>query len=161
MKKRGFTLIELLAVIVILAIIALIATPMIMGVIDEVRKKAAESSANNYTQIVEDSPLYDSLLQTGSDEGRSTGVYTVKDLEGVKMRGEAPTNGWVAIEDGIVVAACLKFNSYNKWVAYDTKNHAQAKLSEEVKLAEQGTTSDAEYVKAAKEALNNKLNPSA
>ncbi|MDD3452803.1 MAG: prepilin-type N-terminal cleavage/methylation domain-containing protein, partial [Bacilli bacterium] len=32
MKKTGFTLIELLAVIVILAIIALIATPMILGV---------------------------------------------------------------------------------------------------------------------------------
>jgi prepilin-type N-terminal cleavage/methylation domain-containing protein len=33
-KKRGFTLIELLAVIVILAIIALIATPIIMNIID-------------------------------------------------------------------------------------------------------------------------------
>ena len=34
MKKKGFTLIELLAVIVILAIIALIATPTILGVIE-------------------------------------------------------------------------------------------------------------------------------
>ena len=34
MKKKGFTLIELLAVIVILAIIALIATPIIMNIID-------------------------------------------------------------------------------------------------------------------------------
>ena len=37
-KKSGFTLIELLAVIVILAVIALIATPLIMGVIDDARK---------------------------------------------------------------------------------------------------------------------------
>ena len=35
MKRKGFTLIELLAVIVILAIIALIATPTILGVIEK------------------------------------------------------------------------------------------------------------------------------
>ena len=35
--KKGFTLIELLAVIVILAIIALIATPIILGIIDDAR----------------------------------------------------------------------------------------------------------------------------
>ena len=39
MKKRnGFTLIELLAVIVILAVIALIATPIIMNIIDDSKK---------------------------------------------------------------------------------------------------------------------------
>lgn len=37
-KQKGFTLIELLGVIVILAIIAVIATPIIIGVIEEVRK---------------------------------------------------------------------------------------------------------------------------
>ena len=39
MKERyGFTLIELLAVIVILAVIALIATPVILGIIDDAKK---------------------------------------------------------------------------------------------------------------------------
>ena len=38
--KIGFTLIELLAVIVILSIIALIATPMILGVIETAKKGA-------------------------------------------------------------------------------------------------------------------------
>ena len=37
-KKVGFTLIELLAVIVILAIIALIATPIILGIVEDARK---------------------------------------------------------------------------------------------------------------------------
>lgn len=47
MKRRnGFTLIELLAVIIILAIIALIATPIVLDVINDAKKSAAESEAN-------------------------------------------------------------------------------------------------------------------
>ena len=38
MNKKGFTLIELLAVIVILAIIALITAPIILGVIENAKK---------------------------------------------------------------------------------------------------------------------------
>lgn len=53
MKKRGFTLIELLAVIVILAVIAFIATPTILGMIERSRKKAAESSMLNYVDEIE------------------------------------------------------------------------------------------------------------
>jgi len=45
MKKKGFTLIELLAVIVILAVIAIIVAPMIMGTINSVRQSAIKSSA--------------------------------------------------------------------------------------------------------------------
>ena len=48
MKNKGFTLIELLAVIVILAIIALIATPMILGVIDTAKRGSAESHCNKH-----------------------------------------------------------------------------------------------------------------
>lgn len=53
MKKRGFTLIELLAVIVILSIIALIATPIILNVISDSRKKAAEESLKGYMDAIE------------------------------------------------------------------------------------------------------------
>ena len=44
MRKNGFTLIELLAVIVILAIIALIATPIILGIINDAREESNERS---------------------------------------------------------------------------------------------------------------------
>ena len=44
--KKGFTLIELLAVIIILAIIALIATPIILNVIDDAKKSAGLSETN-------------------------------------------------------------------------------------------------------------------
>ena len=55
MKKdtKGFTLIELLAVIVILAVIALIATPIILNLIERARQGAAESSAYAYIEAAE------------------------------------------------------------------------------------------------------------
>ena len=52
-KNDAFTLIELLAVIVILAIIALIATPIILGIINDSKKSAAELSVKNYIRAVE------------------------------------------------------------------------------------------------------------
>ena len=60
MLKKGFTLIELLAVIIILAIIALIATPIILNVIEDARKSVSLSETyiiydgiNNYCQTSE------------------------------------------------------------------------------------------------------------
>ena len=44
-KQKGFTLIELLAVIVILAVIAFIAIPLIMGTITKAKKNAFRDAA--------------------------------------------------------------------------------------------------------------------
>ena len=53
MGRKGFTLIELLAVIVILAIIALIATPIVLGIIEDARNGSAERSAEYILKNVE------------------------------------------------------------------------------------------------------------
>ena len=53
MKNKGFTLIELLAVIVILAIIALIATPIVLGIIEDARQSSREQSAEYIVNNVE------------------------------------------------------------------------------------------------------------
>ena len=53
MKKQGFTLIELLAVIIILAVIALIATPMIMNYIEDARDGALKATARNIIKVAE------------------------------------------------------------------------------------------------------------
>ena len=51
-SNKAFTLIELLAVIIILAIVALIAAPIILDVVDDARKSAGLSEANMiYTSI--------------------------------------------------------------------------------------------------------------
>ena len=51
--KKGFTLIELLAVIVILAVIALIATPIIINIINDTRIESQKRSIDNYAKALE------------------------------------------------------------------------------------------------------------
>lgn len=52
-NKKGFTLIELLAVIVILAVIALIATPLIMNVINDAKRSSIRDSAYGILRAAE------------------------------------------------------------------------------------------------------------
>ena len=52
-KRKGFTLIELLAVIVVLAVIALIGTPIVLNLINTAKKGAAEQSAIIYLKEIE------------------------------------------------------------------------------------------------------------
>lgn len=53
MKKKGFTLIELIAVLVIMAIIALIVTPLVMSIIRKAKISARKRSIDAYGRSVE------------------------------------------------------------------------------------------------------------
>ena len=53
MKRKGFTLIELLAVIIVLAIIALIVTPIVTKTIENAKKGSVERSSEGYIRAVE------------------------------------------------------------------------------------------------------------
>ena len=109
MKKRGFTLIELLAVIVVLAIIALIATPIVMNTIKNAKKGAAERSADSYLKQLE-LTIAETRLE---NKPVSDGTYSINaegNLEGnglitplvVEMNGNKPTGGTVVITNGEV-----------------------------------------------------------
>lgn len=67
MKKVGFTLVELLAVIIILAVVALITTPMVLGVIEGSKKGAIKSSAYG---LMEAANIYyaTNMLNTGEQK---------------------------------------------------------------------------------------------
>ena len=52
-RKKGFTLIELIAVLVIMAIIALIATPLVMNIIRKARISADKRSVDAYGRSIE------------------------------------------------------------------------------------------------------------
>lgn len=71
-QNKGFTLIELLAVIVILAIIALIATPIVLNMISSARESAAKSSSLGYIDSIEYyagfSQAQDADIQLGYDK---------------------------------------------------------------------------------------------
>ena len=111
--KKGFTLIELLAVIVILAIIALIATPMILGVVENAKKGAAESSILGYLDAVEKQKIMNDL-DSDTENDISDGLYSVSDLnqKGIKVKGTLPTEGWVQIYKGKIVNFSLKDGDY-------------------------------------------------
>lgn len=78
MNKKGFTLIELLAVIVILAIIALIATPIILGIINDAKSSAKKRSAELIYSGVE--YAYVSSMWAGTD-GASVASPSLADIK--------------------------------------------------------------------------------
>ena len=83
-KNKGFTLVELLAVIVILAIIALIATPIILNVISDAKKQAALESFKGYIDGAEKAIVlneFEDEKDTTFPDPNSNGCYNLKDLD--------------------------------------------------------------------------------
>ena len=111
MKKKGFTLIELLAVIVILAIIALIATPIILSMINNARKSAAKSSAYGYIEAIDSNNGFADAEVEGYTK-IADGTYDTSEIS-VRMKGKAPEGGEVVIENGKVSSADICMNGYN------------------------------------------------
>ena len=65
LKKRGFTLIELIAVLVIMAILALIVTPLVMNIIRKAKLAADKRSIDAYGRSIE-LAIAGYLLDTGT-----------------------------------------------------------------------------------------------
>ncbi len=68
-NKKGFTLIELLAVIIVLAIIVLIATPIVMNTIKSAKKGAVERSSEGYIRAVEITVMNQRLSKNIVEDG--------------------------------------------------------------------------------------------
>ena len=120
-RKNAFTLIELLAIIVILAIIAVITVPIILNIIENSKKGAAQDSAYGYKDAVTKVSL--SKFQSGATSELYDGVYIV-DNSGklinsdgdeliINVSGNKPDEeSWVKLENGYVTAYSLKFDDY-------------------------------------------------
>ena len=109
-KNKGFTLVELLAVIVILALIALIATPIILNVINDAKKQAAKDSAYGYMDAVEKYIVSSEL----EDKSIQDGTYRVEELNsmGVSVKGSTPDNGNIEIKNGSVKSYDIGIDGY-------------------------------------------------
>ena len=108
-KNKGFTLVELLAVIVILALIALIATPIILNVINDAKKQAAKDSAYGYMDAVEKYIVSSEL----EDKSIKDGTYSVEELnKKISVKGSTPDNGTIKIESKTVKSYDIGIDGY-------------------------------------------------
>lgn len=127
MKKDGFTLVELLAVVVILAVVALIATPIILNVINDAKKSSIKQSAIGYVDAVEKTILekktntdvdYDGKYTIKKDqitkESETASLLPILDLIqlNVNVKGELPTKGNLEIEKSNVISGEFYYNNY-------------------------------------------------
>ena len=107
--KKGFTLIELLAVIIILAVIALIATPIVLNVVDNARKSANKNSVYG---LIDGAKLYyiESAFDT-EKQPKFDGITNI--LPDIKnsLSGKAPESGSLYInEEGNIGIAVVYDN---------------------------------------------------
>ena len=134
-KKNAFTLIELLAVIVVLAIIALIATPIVMNTIKNAKKGAAERSADNYVKAVEqkvaESKIDGTKIANGTYNIQPDGNLCPalgcgendKDKITIDMSGNKPTSGIIKIENGGVSSTDTTMTVGDYDVKYNQENN--------------------------------------
>ena len=104
-KKNGFTLIELLAVIIVLAIIALIATPIIFNVIENAKIKSLENSCYGVIDAVRTNyseNLLNSTRECKDENDKNCGrkIETNGNVKELTVAGEQPSGGsWVIVND--------------------------------------------------------------
>ena len=136
LNKKAFTLIELLAVIIVLAIIALIATPIIMNVINRVRESSYERSVEFYGDAVTNAIISEKLNgrpiveanYTSSDDGKtltytntSTSVTTTISVEYKGNKVKCKTNQ--VYSDGQIYLSGCKTENGTKEYIYGTKSN--------------------------------------
>mgnify|MGYP003300229766 CR=1 FL=1 len=137
MIKNGFTLIELLAVIVILAIIALIATPIILGIINDARKESQERSIELYASAVRNGIA---AYQLREMKEVAAGSYTSETLPfDVEYDGDVECSTIELYEDGGVYVEGCTVNDLEVEYTYGTKQESVAKLSEVCTIASDST----------------------
>ena len=105
--KKGFTLVELLAIIIILSIIAVIATPIVLNVIDEAKKTTAKNNAEAYLNAVTLAIANKNLEMDGNFEPTECKIKNDGNLlcdekisvEVKVLKGEKPNGGTITLKE--------------------------------------------------------------
>ena len=132
MNKKGFTLVELLAVIVILAIVALVTTPIILNTINDARENGAKDKAWGTIEAVK--LAYSEAQMKANFNANDTSVnYASGSLDEtiggqtVVISGDKPKSGTVSINPttGVITATDLRFEGNGTYVCNgDNSNSA-------------------------------------
>ena len=121
MNKKGFTLIELLAVIVVLAVIALIATPIVLNLVKTAKIGSAEQSVTGYVKAVENTIIKDMI----NNKEVSDGNYKYNSIE-ADISGKRPTSGEYIVKNGKVESGNFCVDGYK----IEYKNGQSKKISD-------------------------------
>ena len=114
MKNKGFTLIELLGVIIILALVAVITTPVITGIIEDSKKETVKRSVENIISAAQIYIANEELANKKVPKGKNIYEAVSKEISGSK-----PEYAEI-ISDGIgniAYAILFRNNCYKK--SYD------------------------------------------
>ena len=113
--KKGFTLIELLAVIVILAIIALIATPIILNIVEDSKKSAATESARLYVDGLQNRIASENMTREFNPTSCTITNGNIS-CDGQSLDyavdGQAPTSGTISFNNGVISGYTLCMSDY-------------------------------------------------
>ncbi len=122
-KNKGFTLIELLAVIVILAVIALIATPIILSILTKVRKSAFQDSAYGIMEAAK-SYFAESILEETDPVDQ---VFSFEDgaSNELSYSGSKPKGGILTLSKSGEIALAIH---NNEWCAIKSKTDTNVRL---------------------------------
>ena len=159
-KRRGFTLIELLAVIVILAVIALIATPTILNVIENARKGAAVLSALGIVDAVEKQVAVNKLSSANKKfelpitEGNLRGIVSAYNVQ-IKNFGKNDSGTINIDKSGVISKAMFLINGY--YICYTTNGYTASKKGETTDFGECNGMSVPDIVTAYQVSYTNDL----
>ncbi len=113
LKNKGFTLIELLAVIVILAIIATIAVPIVLNLIEQSRKNAFKDSVYGIMEAADLFVVSENYNPNDEIEFVCDGAScSLDDGRQLSFKGDVPISGSIQIKDKNTLAYFIKSNEY-------------------------------------------------
>ena len=135
--KKGFTLVELLAVVVLLAIVALIATPIIGNVIETSEESANQRSIEGYADAIRNE-YYNQ--QTGGGIPVIDDAFLANiDTEGNEISCE---NVLYSTEYQVILNKCTIADEIDKQYCYASGNHYDCEDSEFLSILQESTISD-------------------
>lgn len=108
-KRRGFTLGELIGVIVLISIIALIAVPSVIYLINQGNKKAFENSAHG---IIKAADVYYYNNDMMGEILEDTLFEFPNDIEGLEINGEVPQSGKMLVAKEGYTALAISNGKY-------------------------------------------------